>query len=294
MTLTALIFEAVGAVLRQSLFASLLVIIFIAAPSLARAAAYDDFARGVSANLQGESALALTSFSAAIAAGGLASTQLPAAYRGRALAYLRLGKCEFAKPDLDTALHLAVDDIEAMGMRAFAAACVGDFALASADYSTLIEKLPRNIEGYLGRGRVRWGVQNFAGASADLTQAVQIAPKNAYAYLWLELVRARAGTLDLRVASDDVAHYDKDKWPYLLLALFAGSATADEVASAASHGEDSVVRGQHCEADFYTGEWWLAHGDFVKAKAALQAASTQCPNNSVAFFAAWAELERLK
>jgi lipoprotein NlpI len=282
-----------GIILRRIFVASILASLCAAAPSLARAAAYDDFARGLSANLQGESALALTSFSAAIAEGGLAPTQLPVAYRGRALAYLRLSKCELAKPDLDIALQLAPDDLVAVDLRAFAAACIGDFTLAGADYSTLIAKQPQNADGYVGRGRLRWRQQDFAGASIDLTQAAQLAPKNAYVYLWLELVRSRAGTLDLPTAANDAARFDKDKWPYPLLALFAGLATSDDVQAAASRGADSVVRVQRCQAHFYAGEWWLARNDSARAKAEFQAATVQCPTNFGESLGARAELARL-
>lgn len=286
-------FDTVGAILRQSRFALVLLVILAVTPTSSRAAAYDDFARGVSANLQGENDLALTSFSAAITEGGLAPALLPAAYRGRALAYLRLSKCELAKPDLEMARKLAPDDIEGVGLGGLTAACVGDFVTASADYSTLIAKEPQNAEGYSGRGWVRWMLQDFAGATADLAQAEQLAPKNAYVYLWLEVVRARARTLDLPTASNDAARFDKDKWPYPLIALFAGSETADGVESAASQGAENVVRVQGCEAHFYAGEWWLARNDSAKAKTEFQAAATQCENILVEYLAARAELARL-
>ena len=59
----------------------------------AYAAGYDDFTRGISANNAGNSDTAIAAFNAALNAGDLNASFVPNAYYGRAVAYLRKGKC---------------------------------------------------------------------------------------------------------------------------------------------------------------------------------------------------------
>ena len=103
---------------------------FLASPAQTFAAAYDDFARGISANLQGDAALAVALFSAALAAGDLNQSLLPAAYRGRAIAYLRQGQCKSAIGDLDDFMRLKPGDVQGLELRSDAHACAGEFRAA--------------------------------------------------------------------------------------------------------------------------------------------------------------------
>src|SRR5215831_16040781 len=96
---------------------SLLVACLVGIVAGANAAAYDDFARGISANLQGDAALAVTSFSAALSAGDLNATLVPAAYRGRAIAYMRQGQCKAALADLDEFIRLKPGDAQGLELR---------------------------------------------------------------------------------------------------------------------------------------------------------------------------------
>ena len=66
--------------------------VLLTAPVLA--AGYDDFTSGMTANLRGESERAVASFTAALAAPDLVPAYKPAAYRGRAAAYLALEAVE--------------------------------------------------------------------------------------------------------------------------------------------------------------------------------------------------------
>ena len=50
---------------------------------------------------------------------------------------------------------------------------------------------------------------------------------------------------------------------------------------------------EKCEAAFYAGEWQLARGNGVDAKASLQIARDTCPKAFVEYSGAVAELKRL-
>jgi len=257
------------------------------------AAAYDDFARGISANLQGDTALAVTSFSAAIAAGDLNATLLPAAYRGRAVAYLRQGKCKDAIGDLNAFLRLKPGDLQGLYLRSSTQACVGEYSAAESDLTEVIAARPEP-GAYSNRGIVRWRMNHFSGAADDFGHVVGLQPGNAYAVLWLELSRARGSALDLKVGEHDLRQLDSNDWPAPLIKMFLGDAKPDDMTAAATHGDSGKIAGQQCEADFYVAEWWLARNDATAAKPLLESASQNCPKNFVEYSNARFELSVLK
>jgi len=272
---------------------SLLVACLVGIVAGANAAAYDDFARGISANLQGDAALAVTSFSAALSAGDLNATLVPAAYRGRAIAYMRQGQCKAALADLDEFIRLKPGDAQGLELRGGAHACAGEFTAADADLSQVIAASP-TPSAYWNRGRVRWRMKTFAGAADDFAQVAAKQPQNSYAVLWLELSRARGGVLDPKVGAHDVDQLRNDDWPAPLIKLFVGQAKPDEMAAAATRGDTVKIANQQCEADFYIAEWWLARNDATSAKPLLETASQKCPKNFVEYGEAKFELSTLK
>lgn len=266
---------------------------FLAISARTLAAAYDDFARGISANLQGDTALAVTSFSAAIAAGDLNPNLLPAAHRGRAIGYLRQGQCKNAIGDLDEFMRLKPGDVQGLELRGDAHACAGEFKAAEADLTDVIAAGPSR-DGYWNRGRVRWRMKAFSGAADDFAHLVELRPEYAYAVLWLELSRARGGTLDPKVGDQDLRQLDSGAWPAPLIKLFVGQTKPEDLAAAAARGDADKIANQQCEADFYVAEWWLARNDTASAKPLLETASQTCPKNFVEYAEAKFELSTLK
>jgi len=260
---------------------------------VASAAAYDDFARGISANLQGDAPLAVTSFSAALAAGDLNPTLIPSAYRGRAIAYLRQGQCKSAVADMDEFIRLKPGDVQGLELRGDAHACAGDLPAADSDLSLAIAAKPDRT-AYWNRGRLRWRLKNFAGAADDFAQVVALQRENSYAVLWLELSRARGGVLDPKIGAHDVEELDSRDWPTPLIKLFVGEAKQEDMAPAALQGDSKLVANQQCEANFYVAEWWLAQNNAASAKPLLQAAAQNCPKNFVEYNEARFELSQFK
>jgi lipoprotein NlpI len=255
----------------------------------AGAAAYDDFARGLGAAQRGDRDMAIEAFSAAIAAGDLAPNLLPQAYRGRGFARLGKHQCSPALEDFDAALKLKPGDGDITRLHAGAAACLGKFDVALADLSALIAA-KFAAEVYRDRGMLRWRMGDYTGAAGDFAYYIAERPKDAYGALWLELVRARAGQLDVAVAAHDVRRYDDDDWPAPLLALYAGRTTSDTALAAAAPDNP----GQRCEADFYVAEWLIAKPDIDAGKALLAKARAECPHAYIEYNDAEAELERLQ
>ncbi len=254
------------------------------------AAAYDDFAQGIAANHQGNSDLAIKSFTAAIAAPDLNPTQLPEAYRGRAEAYLSQGKCQPAVADLDAALKINPADLASLALRGQARACEGDFADAEADFSTAIAVKPVPTF-YHDRAWVRFRAENFSGAADDFARPGAERQPAPIRILWLELSRYRAGTLDAKTAAKEVGDLDLDDWPAPLLNLYAGQATPDAALAAAKPGEGH----QLCEADFFVAEWHLGGaGGAEAARPLFEKAVAACPTTSTDFHESRAELGRMK
>lgn len=266
---------------------------FLTLPARIDAAAYDDFARGISANLQGDAALAVSSFSAAIAAGDLNATLLPAAYRGRAIAYMRQGQCKNAIGDLNEFVLLKPGDVQGLELRGDAFACAGDFSSAETDLTAVIAARP-DFTPYWSRARVRWRLKRYAEAADDFAHVTTLQPENAYALLWLEVSRARGGALDPKIGEHDLKQLDSSDWPAPLIKLFVGDAQPEAVSAAATHGDSDKIAGQQCEAEFYVAEWWLARNDAASAKPLLESASQKCPKNFVEYGEARFELGTLK
>jgi len=262
--------------------------------SAAFAAAYDDFAKGLSDNQRDDPAAAVTDFTAALNAGDLAPGVVPLAWRGRGLAHVRLGHCKLALADLDEALKLRPDDLDTQVYRAEAHLCAGDFAAAIADYTAILDK-HANADVYGMRGRVRLRNGDAAGAVEDFTRETAIQPKNGYAQLWLFIARRRGGTFDAKLAAREADRFSSRIWPGPALLLYTGDETPDEVLRAATRADQKAAEYQLCEADFYIGEYLLATGgDPASAKTHFTSALARCPKAYVERLAAAYELEQLK
>ncbi|MEI9988781.1 MAG: hypothetical protein WDM86_01975 [Rhizomicrobium sp.] len=276
--------------MRRILFAFLLC---GAMTGAARAAGYDDFARGLTAAARDDPDGAIAAFTVALGDGDLSAALVPQAYRGRARAYMAKGRCADALADLDAALKLKPGEGDLVAQHGFAAACLDKLDVALADYDALVAaKFSTDI--YRARGILRWRMGDPAAAVADFSTYVSLFGKDPYGVLWLEMSRARAGALDPSVAADDVRHFDDDKWPGALLKLYAGKLKPDGIAAAVAGGDASEQADRQCEADFYLGEWWLTQADTSPARPLLQRARDTCRHDFIEWGMAGAELRRLK
>jgi lipoprotein NlpI len=267
-------------------------LLWIGCAMAAGAAAYDDFAAGMAANMRGDSDAAIAAFTTALSAGDLSPGLMPTAYRGRGSAYLVTGRCGLARADFEAALALRPGDGALTVLHANAARCDGKPDLALADYAALIAK-QYSPDIYRERAWLRWRRGDLAGAIADFVSYAAARPKDAYGVLWLEMLRARAGTLDAATTVKDIAPFDGDDWPGPLLGLYAGTVRPEALAAAAARGDAASLTARQCEADFYLAEWHLSQGGESDAKPLLQSAAERCPHNFVEYDASRLELRRI-
>jgi tetratricopeptide (TPR) repeat protein len=89
---------------------------------------------------------------------------------------------EAAKADLNQALLLRPNDIEALIHRALAFSYTNAIDYALEDYSQVIRLAPTSIVAYLWRGGLLQELHEYEQALADFNQAIQLEPNSATAY----------------------------------------------------------------------------------------------------------------
>jgi lipoprotein NlpI len=86
---------------------------------------------------------------------------------------------------------------------------------------------------------------------------------------------------------------DMTVWPAPVIRLFLGQSTPDAVMAASDDRDPTRQRGHVCEANYYTGEVALLHGDRDGAVKLFTAAAADCPSRWTEWEAADAELKAL-
>lgn len=268
----------------------------VASLGIACAAGYDDFTRGLTQALRDEPEAAINSFTAAIAAPDLVPAYKPAAYRGRALAYLQLDRCQEALTDLKSYETLKGRDTPVLVYRIWAELCLKDVAAAHQDLDEI-------AKGHIGLAdmwefqRLEWRYGMFEDSMKAGTDAFKLADKSSvmasYILLWQAMAAHRAGKLDPVALAASVAELKASDWPKPLLDLYLGKQTPEGVLREAKSWRESKEDAQMCEANFYTGEWHLGRGEKDAAVAMLLAVTKRCPVDFIELPAARSELKRL-
>ena len=255
----------------------------------ATASGYAHFVRAMSASIKREQEPVISEFSAALEAGGLTADQQRRAHLGRAEAYYLTGDCAKAVADFDSGIAQSPENVAGYLGRAEAKLCQGDrSALADAD---MVVTYDPGSTSYAARGRVHWTFGEFGAAAEDFTQAYADGNDDSYDLLWFALSAARAGTMDGDAFAAKASH-DHSDWPGPILSLFLNRPGAEADIRKAVAKDTNQIHPRQCEADFYMGEWRLAHGDIAVAKTLLQKAAEECPVQFIERMAAKVELAR--
>jgi lipoprotein NlpI len=250
-----------------------------------RAISYNNSGRALDA--KGDFDRALTDFNEAIRL----DPQNASFYINRGNAYETKGDLDRAISDFDEAIRLRPKSATAYYQRANSYSTKGDFDRAIADYSQVIRIYPNLASGYANRGRAFFYGSSLSDARADFKQALRLDPKDAYTALWLDLVERRD---NLPSELPQLAmHLDMTAWPAPVVKLFLGDLTVDAVLAAAADPKPETMRGQVCEANFYTAELKLLNHANNEALRLFQVAASDCPRSFDEWRAANEELRRL-
>lgn len=267
----------------------------LAASGAAFAAGYDDFTSGMTANLRGDYAAAVTAFTAALAAPDLIPAYKPAAHRGRADAYLNLDQCDKAKQDLDTYDGMKAGDRSAVRLRLWVDLCLSDNAGARKELDNLARGTI-SARDWWDFARLEWRYGLFDEALVSSREAFKNIKKDSelapYMLLWQAVVAHRAGKLDAAEIAVGLGAINSG-WPKPLLNLYIGRATPQSVQSDAGSWRTRADREQRCEANFYVAEWHLGQNDPSLATSLLLEAIRNCPRDSTEYGASKTELKRL-
>jgi lipoprotein NlpI len=163
----------------------------------------------------------------------------------------------------------------------------GDFDHAMADYGIAIKANPKYSAAIFDRGFAYFLDGALPNALADLSQANALDPADAYTVLTLGIVGQKS-----KVQSNMAqlsGKLDMTTWPAPVIRLFLGQSTPDAVMAASDDPDPTTKRGHVRDANYYTGEVALLHGDHDGAVKLFSAASADCPSRWTEWEAADAE-----
>lgn len=259
--------------------------------------------------------------------GKLSDDDAARAFNDQGMAYSAKGDEDRAIASFDQAIKLRPDYSEAYFDRAMAYEAKDAFEPAIADYSKAIDLYPDDATAHYNRGSVRMLTGQYGEAIYDFDQAAQLDPEyTGIAYwskgiaqynlglyreaanaisqymalrpqfrfggLWLYLAEVGAGRDPKPNLKARFRTMDLSEWPGPIIALYMGSATADEVRAAAKQGDAAYIEDQECHAAFYIGALALVLGDTEAGHRDLTEAATTCPKSFFERAAAQAMLDR--
>src|SRR5262249_6125446 len=135
----------------------------------------------------------------------------------------------------------------------------GDFEHAVADYGVAIKANPKYAAAIFNRGFTYFLAGALPKALADLSQANALDPTDACTVRTFDIVGQKS-KLQSNMARRS-GKLDMTAWPAPVIRLFLGQSTPDAVMAATDDPDPTTRRGHVCEANYYTGELALLHGD---------------------------------
>lgn len=279
--------------MRQRFLAAILVST-LAGPACA--AGYDDFTRGLTANLYGDAATAIAAFNAALSSPDLVSAYRSAAYRSRGTTYLALYRCDEALADVQSYVTLNGLDEPITRLRMGVHLCRKDLAAARLDFDAVTKSKP-SASDYMDFCRLEWLYGMFAEAAATAKLAYSATTKHdrlaAYMLLWQALSANRAGKWDPVDLAAQLDQWSFDLWPRPILEFYLGKRSEANLLDEANSRLAWKNTAQLCDANFYVAEWHLARKESAAAIPLLLAVMSKCPTTFVEYSSAQQELKRM-
>jgi tetratricopeptide (TPR) repeat protein len=218
------------------------------------------------------------------------------AYYGRGLAYNSKDDYDRAIQDFNEAIRLNSNDASAYYTRGLAYNSKDDYDHAIQDFSEAIRLNQKFAPAYEKRGDAYLFQSNVTEAIVNFKDAISAAPSSRttiFAALMLHVAMKRQGHDDAQQLASVAAATNLSKWPGPVLKLDLGQVTADEVMVAAANADADLQKFQICEANYFTGEDALFHGQRTTALARFKAAREGCPKGDTEYGAALLELKRM-
>jgi lipoprotein NlpI len=151
----------------------------------------------------------------------------------------------------------------------------GDYERALEDVNQAIKLNSKSIKAFKIRADTYYDMGKFDLAIADYNQTIALNPAEATYLLWRYLARAHVSEPAARAELErDARKVKQDEAAYPIVQMFLGQRTPDAIMSSPGASDSP------CFANFFVGEWYLAHGDRAKATDAFTfAGSDRCASN---------------
>lgn len=187
------------------------------------------------------------------------------AYFGRGWARLAKGAYGDAAHDFQRMIALRPDAADAYFGRAWALEQQGDGEQAIRQYGEAIRLQPDHADAHFSRGVLEFMAGRMEAAARDFAAVHDRSTGRlkSYALLWRYVSEVRGGIVAPTVAFDDWR--DDGPWPGMLVRLFRGEATADQVLVAAKNRDAARQRENECIALFFLAQHRLIVGDVMGA-----------------------------
>jgi lipoprotein NlpI len=184
-----------------------------------------------------------------------------------------------AMTDLNHAVELEPEDPVAWRRRALSYYAHGQYRTAMRNLNKAVALDPNSPYDYFHRGRTILGLQGkpFQIAADDFTRALERMPGlpgYEHAALWLHVARGRMG----RDGSKDLADFwhtrvtTRGTWLIPAIKMYVGKITPEQCLAASADDDPKIHDHQMCNAHLHVGEYYLIHGDKLKAKAHFEQA----------------------
>jgi tetratricopeptide (TPR) repeat protein len=165
---------------------------------------------------------------------------------------------------------------------------VGQYQEAARDYEIASRVAPNEGSLRIGRAKLLFYSGDYLSADSDLKAWQELYRKGKieasnrieyYVVIWRHIIALKLRADDRSAMSREAATLDAGRWPYPVLALYMGKASAATLMKVASENDTPDRKGKLCEANAYLGELQLAHGDAPAARHSFVAAREGCPAN---------------
>lgn len=190
------------------------------------------------------------------------------AYLGRGWAQEAKGNHKQAIRNFTQAIRASSSYAEAYFGRGWAHEQLGQSDLAIEEYSKAIRAKPNYTDAFLSRGILRFYTDRLEGAANDFSRALDKADGSAspFALLWLYISRARSGGNGSPELVENARKINLETWPGVIVSLFMGNATPDQVVAGTKDTLKAREREKACVAFFFLGQYHLVRGEKNKAE----------------------------
>jgi lipoprotein NlpI len=234
----------------------------------------------------------------ALDTGHLGEAPTVAALINRGLAHIAKNEPAAAVPDFDRALEMRPDAVAFYDMRAVAHAMQGEATPALRDYAEVIRRGASEnaspAEHLLREGIAVHLNGDDNGALQFFAQALRLAPEGTdeelRALLWQNLMLQASRQNALTALNGAAAGRDLTQWPGPLIQYYRDQITEMALEQSLEDPDPAVSNARACETTFYVAAQALVDGRAGVAKDGFEHAQTLCPQTSIEFVTARAEV----